>query len=63
MVEEVLAEAFQVVGMKFACILTQFAFGRKMLYLCNSGAGLSMGKSRFFSVFEPYSDRFPSCFS
>ena len=22
-----------------------------MLYICNSGAGLSMGKSRFFSAF------------
>ncbi|GFI34043.1 hypothetical protein IMSAGC014_00531 [Bacteroidaceae bacterium] len=33
-------------------ILTQFAFGRKMLYICNSGAGLSIGIPRFSFVFQ-----------
>ena len=43
-------------------ILTFLAFGPKMLYLCNSGAGLSMRKSRFFCVFEVYFNRFQPYF-
>ncbi len=39
--------------LRFA-ILTFLAFGPKMLYLCNSGAGLSMRKSRFFSSFRAF---------
>ena len=35
-------------------ILTLFAFRRKMYYLCNSQAGLSTGKSRFFDVFKVF---------
>ncbi len=39
-------------------ILTLFAFGRKMYYLCNSEAGLSIGKSRFFGVFKVFPRHF-----
>lgn len=33
-------------------ILTLFAFGRKISYLCSSEAGFSSEKSRFFIVFQ-----------
>ncbi len=33
-----------------------------MYYLCNSGAGLSMGKSRFFCVFQGFSSCFQAYF-
>ncbi len=36
------------------CILTQFAFRRKMLYLCKSEAGLSIGKFRFLNDFQAF---------
>ena len=50
-------------GMDAFRILTQFAFRRKMYYLCNSQAGLSTGKSRFFDVFRAFPHRFwPYCF-
>ena len=35
-------------------ILTQFVFVRRMSYLCNSKAGLTIGKSRFFSIFRAF---------
>ena len=44
------------------CILTQFAFASKISYLCNSKAGLSMEKSRFFVFFQVVSSRFPPYF-
>ena len=49
-------------GMDAFRILTQFAFRRKMLYLCNSKAGPSTGKSRFFIVFQACSGDFPLYF-
>lgn len=44
------------------CVLTQFAFGLKMLYLCNSRAGLSYEKARFLRVFLEWSYVFLTCF-
>ena len=43
-------------------ILTLFAFGLKMLYLCDSEAGLSIGKPRFLRVFRDYRTRKQLCF-
>ncbi|GFI33980.1 hypothetical protein IMSAGC014_00468 [Bacteroidaceae bacterium] len=43
-------------------VLTFLAFGRKMCYLCNSGAGLSIGKSRFLRLFQGIPHGFPPYF-
>lgn len=43
-------------------ILTQFAFASKISYLCNSGAGLFMRKSRFFCDSQICSGCFPPYF-
>ena len=51
------------IRMVLPVFLTQFAFGRKISYICNSGAGLPCGKSRFFYVFQAFSSDFSSYFS
>ncbi len=43
-------------------ILTQFVFVRRMLYLCNSKAGPTIGKSRFFIIFRAFLCGFQSYF-
>ncbi len=42
------------IRMALPVFLTQFAFGRKIYYICNSQAGLPTWRSRFSCVFQRY---------